>query len=155
MAGSHARPDQLGICAGFASIGYGSASALRGFRMRLRSPRVVPLAAAACLVLSSAGCATVPPTPLSEGSRAALEGIIASVDTRPWSYDGNAVVLLDTAAHGRVTVQLPARWNLCKAPAIDVATLTVGKNARAIGTVDGEGQVVVCLDPADRLVAID
>ena len=55
------------------------------------------------------------------GSQATVDGSIASIDTKPWTYDGSAVVLLDTATQGRVAVQLPARWNLCKAPPVEVA----------------------------------
>lgn len=123
--------------------------------MMPRARHMAPIAAALCLVLALPGCATMPGSPLVEGRRATLDGTIASIDTKPWSYDGNAVVLLDTAAHGRVAVQLPARWNLCKAPAVDVASLAVGRRARAVGTVDGEGGVVVCTSADDRLVATD
>ena len=118
-------------------------------------PSLVPCAAA-CLVLAAAGCASAPsPSALVAGSPATVDGIIASIDTQPWTYDGNAVVLLDTAAHGRVSVQLPARWNLCKAPPVEVAALAVGRRARAVGTVDAGQALVVCERAEDRLVPVD
>jgi hypothetical protein len=107
------------------------------------------------VLITSTGCATTASAPLTEGGRATLIGTIASVDTKPWTYDGNAVVQLDTATHGRVSVQLPARWNLCKAPAVAVDTLVVGRRARASGTANSEGALVVCSSAEDRLVAID
>ena len=76
-------------------------------------PRVVPLA----LGLALAACASTPPasSALRPGAEASIDGTIARVDTAPWAYDGNAHVVVDTAAHGAVTLSLPARWNLCKA----------------------------------------
>lgn len=119
-------------------------------------PRRVVLAATVWLVVSMAGCATTPPaSPLVAGSQATVEGTIASIDTKPWTYDGNAVVLLDTASHGRVSVQLPARWNLCKAAQVDVASLAVGQRARAVGTVTDDGDVVVCERIEHRLGRTD
>ncbi|RZA20504.1 MAG: hypothetical protein EOP93_05650 [Lysobacteraceae bacterium] len=118
-------------------------------------PRHFVLAASACLVLAAAGCATTPASTLAVGSQATIDGTIASIDTKPWTYDGNAVVTLETAAHGRVSVQLPARWNLCKAAAVDVAALAVGRRAQAVGTVTGERGLVVCESAEHRLVALD
>lgn len=88
------------------------------------------------------------------GEQVAIEGTIASIDTTPWQYDGNAVIRIDTADRGRVEVQLPARWNLCVAPPVDVEALAVGMRVRAAGTVGGEGAIVVCQDAAHRLVPL-
>ena len=119
-------------------------------------PRHAVLAATAWLALAATGCATTPSaSALVAGSQATVDGSIASIDTKPWTYDGNAVVLLDTVAHGRVSVQLPARWNLCKAGQVDVASLVVGKRARAIGTVTDDGAVVVCERAEHRLGMLD
>ena len=118
-------------------------------------PFLVPCAAAS-LALAAAGCASAPsPAPLVAGSPATVDGTIASIDTQPWTYDGNAVVLLDTAAHGRVSVQLPARWNLCKAPPVELSALAVGRRARAVGTVGADHALVVCERAQDRLVPVD
>ena len=115
-------------------------------------PRHAVLIAGACLAIAAAGCTTTPSaTALLAGSQATIDGIIASIDTKPWTYDGNAVVLLDTSAHGRVSVQLPARWNLCKAGQVDVAAMTAGRRARAIGTVAEDGSLVVCERAEHRL----
>lgn len=119
-------------------------------------PRHAVLAATAWLALAATGCATMPSaSALVAGSQATVDGSIASIDTKPWTYDGNAVVLLDTVAHGRVSVQLPARWNLCKAGQVDVASLVVGKRARATGTVTEDGAVVVCERVEHRLGTTD
>ncbi len=121
-------------------------------------PRHFVLSAAACLALLSLGCASTnpqPTSPLAEGSQATVDGIIASIDTQPWTYDGNAAVVLESAANGRVSVQLPARWNLCKAAPVDVASLVVGQRAQAIGTVTADGALVVCERAGHRLVPAD
>lgn len=119
-------------------------------------PRHLFLSAAACLSLATFGCAsTQPASELSVGSQAAIDGTIASVDTQPWTYDGNGVVMLETASHGRVSVQLPARWNLCKAPQVDVASLVVGQPAHAVGTVTADGELVVCESADHRLIPAD
>lgn len=116
------------------------------------NPRHAVLAATAFMTLAIAGCATAPSTSaLVAGSQATVDGTIASIDTKPWTYDGSAVVLLDTATHGQVAVQLPARWNLCKAGQVDVAALAVGRRAQAVGTVTEDGAVVVCERVEHRL----
>ncbi len=121
------------------------------------SPKLSCLLTAACIALATVGCAsTVPASALTVGSQATADGTIVSIDTQPWTYDGNAVVLLDTGSSGRVSVQLPARWNLCKAGPVDVTALAVGQRVQAIGTVTAAGELVVCeraehrLAPADR-----
>lgn len=112
--------------------------------------------AAASLVVTIGGCATTPSAPaLVAGGQATIEGTIASVDTQPWTYDGSAVVLLDTATRGRVAVQLPARWNLCKAPQVEVTALAVGQRAQAIGTVTDDLAVVVCERAEHRLEPLE
>jgi len=119
-------------------------------------PRHAALGAAAGMTLIMAGCATAPSVSgLAAGSQVTIDGTIASINTDPWAYDGNALVLLDTATHGRVQVELPARWNLCKAVPVDVAKLAVGRRARAVGTVTDEGGVVVCERAAHRLAPAD
>ncbi|MEN1960031.1 hypothetical protein WCE41_06810 [Luteimonas sp. MJ246] len=107
------------------------------------------------LALASAGCAGVPvPATSSATGAVSVEGAIASIDTRPWTYDGNAVIEVDTADRGRVAVQLPARWNLCQAPSVDMEALAVGMRVSAVGAAAGEGRLVVCQDPSHRLVPL-
>ena len=120
-------------------------------------PRQSLMALIACIAMTTAACTTTPSagSALSAGSQATVDGTIAAIDTQPWTYDGNAIVLLDTAKNGRVSVQLPARWNLCKAGQVDVASLVVGKRARAIGTVTDDGAVVVCERTEHRLGMLD
>lgn len=106
-------------------------------------------------LLAITGCATSSGSSLAAGKEASIEGAIASIDTQPWTYDGNAVIQVDTEQHGRVAVQLPARWNLCKAEPMDVASLSIGMRINAVGTVLEEGGLVVCQDASHRLAPID
>jgi len=107
-----------------------------------------------CLAIAAvSGCAGTPP-PVAVDGRAGMEGRIASIDLQPWTYDGNAVVELDTVAHGTVVVELPARWNLCKAPPVDTDILTVGTRVRAVGALAGERRLVVCGDKAHLLMPV-
>lgn len=114
--------------------------------------------AAPCLAVLAAtlgGCASAPsPSPIATAPGATLEGVIISIDTSPWAYDGNAVIAVDTAATGRASVELPARWNLCQAAPVDVAALAPGMRVRVTGTADGEGALVVCQDRAHEVVPI-
>lgn len=118
--------------------------------MTQRSPGSI----ASCVIgiLLASGCATAPSASTGEGGQASIEGTIAAIDTQPWAYDGNAVIQVDTADRGRVAVQLPARWNLCKAAPVDVAALAVGMRVHATGASGAEGELVVCQDAAHRLV---
>lgn len=111
-----------------------------------------PFAPTALCIALLTGCATASGERPAEGAQASIEGAIASIDTTPWTYDGSAVIRIDTRTRGRVDVRLPARWNLCKAPAVDVEALAVGMRVRAIGTADAQGGLVVCQDAAHRLV---
>lgn len=123
-----------------------------------RRPRHLALATTVCLALAGVGCAAAPVPAASaptEDGQATVEGAIAAIDTRPWAYDGNAVVLLETAAGRQVSVHLPARWNLCKAAPVDVASLAVGRRARAVGTVTAGDVLTVCERAGHRLVLAD
>lgn len=122
--------------------------------MPLRALTHIPrLAAAAAALLTMTSCATAPaPGALVVGQQATIEGKVVSVDTDPWAYDGNAVVAVSTANGATVRVQLPARWNLCKAPPPgDVQALKPGDRVEAAGTVSAPGELVVCEQPQHRL----
>jgi hypothetical protein len=111
-----------------------------------------PLLLATLLALSA--CATAPTQQgaLVVGQQAALEGEVVSVDTNPWAYDGNAVVTISTIEAGTVSVQLPARWNLCKAqPLGDVQALKPRDRVQVVGTATAPNEMVVCGQPEDRL----
>jgi hypothetical protein len=85
-----------------------------------------------------------------------IEGEIVSVGTNPWAYGGNAVVTTSTANAGTVAVQLPARWNLCKAqPPSDVQALKPGDRVQARGTVTTPNEMVVCEQPEHRLRKVE
>lgn len=104
-----------------------------------------------CAGLAAAGCSSVPSGSPAADDQASIVGTIVSIDTRPWTYDGHAVIELDTQAHGRMAVKLPARWNLCRAAPVDVDVLAVGMRVIAVGTVDAGG-MVVCAREEHRLV---
>ncbi len=117
----------------------------------LRIPRLVVVAVA---LIALSACTTTPTKrdALVVGQQAAIEGDVVSVDTSPWAYDGNAVVTLATDAAGTVRVQLPARWNLCKAqPLDDVQALEPQDHVQVVGTVTAPGELVVCAEPGHRL----
>ena len=122
-------------------------------------PRPRALVLASLLVIAASGCATRvastssgAPEALQAGAEASFSGRITAIDTQPWTYDGNAVVQIDTATHGPVAVQLPARWNLCKAAPVDVESLRVGTRVDIAGSVTDDGAVVVCQRATHRLV---
>lgn len=114
------------------------------------------LPGAAALLLALSSCAILPANrPLAAGQSTAFEGRVVSVDTHPWAYDGNAVVAVGTSG-GTVNVQLPARWNLCKAaPPQDVQTLKPGDRVQVVGTATAADEVVVCGQADDRLRKLD
>ena len=120
----------------------------------LRIPRLIVVTAT---LLALSACATAPAGgALVVGQQATIEGGVVSVDTNPWAYDGNAVVTVSTAAAGTVSVQLPARWNLCKAqPLGDVQALKPGDQVQVVGTVTAPGELVVCAQPAHRLRKVE
>lgn len=94
--------------------------------------------------------------PLVAGGQAAIEGDVVRVDTVPWTYDGNAVVTVSTGAHGTLNVQLPARWNLCKAPPLDdVQALKPRDRVKVVGTMVAPGEIVVCEQTTHRLYKVE
>lgn len=117
--------------------------------MRLAAGTALSLALAACVTTTHSGAA------LTVGTQASIEGRVSSIDTAPWAYDGNAVVGVATNAHGVVAVHLPARWNLCRAQAVDVEGLSIGDDVRATGSVGAEGELVVCERPEHRLQKVE
>ncbi|HEY1140341.1 MAG TPA: hypothetical protein VGE88_09070 [Lysobacter sp.] len=118
------------------------------------SPRITT---AALLAIALAGCATRPaPQAWTVGEEATIEGEILAVDTAPWAYDGNAIVRVATVQQGTVQVQLPARWNRCKAePLGDVQSLQPHDRIHASGTVIAPDAVLVCAQPQHHLRKAD
>lgn len=120
----------------------------------LRFPRLL-VAAAALLALSACATATKQGAWVV-GQQATIEGEVVSVDTNPWAYDGNAVVTISTTGAGTVSVQLPARWNLCKAqPPDDVQALKPRDRVQVVGTATAPNEMVVCGQPEHRLRKVE
>ena len=120
------------------------------------APSIRLLAVAAALIALSACAAAPSRDALVVGQQATIEGEVVRVDTDPWAYDGNAVITVSTADAGTISVQLPARWNLCKAqPLGDVQALKPRDRVQVVGTVTAPGEVVVCQQPQDRLLKVE
>lgn len=117
--------------------------------IRLLAPCLLAIALAAC---SSTG----PAAPaLAVGTDVEFEGRLESVDTAPWAYDGNARLVVETLAHGDVAVELPARWNLCKASGIgDAGAFKAGERVGVVGSVTAPGTVTVCEQPTHRITRL-
>ncbi|WP_460758958.1 hypothetical protein [Lysobacter fragariae] len=117
--------------------------------------RSAVLALAITLTIAAlAGCATTQATTaaLVVGQETMFEGEVVGVDTAPWAYDGNASVTVTTPSAATVQVQLPARWNLCKAaPPGDVQALKPHDRVQVAGTVTAPDTVVVCSQPQHHL----
>lgn len=115
------------------------------------------LMTSAATLLALSACSTAPAGhAFIEGQQATIEGSVISVDTAPWAYDGNAVVTLSTTTSQTVHVQLPARWNLCKAPPPDnVQALKPGDRVHAIGTATAPDELVVCEQPQHLLRTLE
>ncbi len=104
-----------------------------------------------------AGCATTAPatTMLKAGQQASIEGRITAIDLTPWTFDGNAVIQIASDVNGPVSVQLPARWNLCKAQPVNTNKLAVGRRVRVLGTVGQAGEIGVCERADDQVQLLD
>jgi hypothetical protein len=122
----------------------------------IRALPVIRLLATLTALAALSGCATpAKDGALSVGQEVTVEGNVVSVNTDPWTYDGNAVVTVSTDA-GSVSVQLPARWNLCKAqPLGDIQGLKPQDRVQVVGTVTAPGEMVVCAQPQHRLTKME
>ena len=125
---------------------------MRTLRIRAIVPSVLALSAALAAVACSTSGEPPPPAPAGD---IAIEGAVVSVDTRPWTYDGHAVVKVDVPGRGPVSVQLPARWNLCQAAQVDVEALAVGMRVQAVGAAAGADALTVCSGTGHRLGPVD
>lgn len=119
--------------------------------------RVARLLSFTAAFLALSACASAPTGgALVVGQEATVEGEIVRVDTTPWTYDGNALITVSTANAGTVNVQLPARWNLCKAQSLgDVQALKPRDRVQVVGTVTAPGEMVVCAEPEHRLRKVE
>ena len=113
---------------------------------------------AACLVALAVlgGCAAAPVgDTFATGQPVAFDGRVVSVDASPWAYDGNAVVVVRDAAGRDVSVQLPARWNLCKAAPVDLQALGPGDRVQVSAEATDARTVVVCAETTHHLRKLD
>ncbi|MDR6841517.1 hypothetical protein [Pseudoxanthomonas sacheonensis] len=123
----------------------------------IRTAPLIRLFALSATLIALSACAVAPARDaLVVGQQATIDGEVVRVDTDPWAYDGNAVITVSSAAAGTVGVQLPARWNLCKAPPLgDVQALKPGDRVQAVGTVTAPGEMLVCERPQHRLRKVE
>ena len=75
----------------------------------VRFAAVAPLAVSLLAALALTACATPEQAAPASMGDTAIEGTVVAIDTVPWTYDGHAVVDVDTGDRGHVAVQLPAR----------------------------------------------
>lgn len=131
-----------------------------------RRPRALRTIAFGLLAAALAACAGTKSThapsssstssALTAGMTATVEGRVSAVDTAPWAYDGNAIVKLESGAHGLVELHFPARWNLCRAGDIgDLQAIAPGTRVRATGTVNTPATLTVCEDASHGLQRLD
>lgn len=116
--------------------------------------------AMACVLLTGiagiAGCAARSGIrPLITDRPVVLDGRVASVDKTPMAYDGDALVVVTTKAHGAVTVHLAARRNLCQAQGLDLLeVLKPGDRLQVEGTATGPADISVCQGASHRLTRL-
>lgn len=114
---------------------------------RHRSPPA-PLALFAA-VLSAGGCAST--LPATNDGDLRFVGRVTAVDMTPWTYDGNAVVSIASDTGGTIAVELPARWNLCRAQAVDAPETLRGQRVRVVARAMAPGRAVVCESAEHRI----
>lgn len=79
----------------------------------------------------------------SQETTTTVSGTVTNVDTSPWAFDGNAIVLVETDQGDSVEVQIPARINLCPAQSAIATDLAVGEMVEVNGTMF-EGAIIPC-----------
>lgn len=118
------------------------------------TPRV-PIAVVAIVVLAACTGPGGPRPSTSTGSEIEFEGRIESIDLAPWAYDGNARLVVRTTSQGELAVELPARWNLCRATGIgEAASFAAGHRVRVAGTMTAPGTVTVCERATHRIARL-
>jgi len=123
----------------------------------MRNCGSIPVGAATMalvIVLAAASCASPQVAHPAASGDVAIEGAVVAIDTRPWAYDGHAVVEVDVDGGGRVALQLPARWNLCQAAPVDLEAMAPGTRVQAVGAAQSEGRLTICSDAGHRLVTL-
>lgn len=92
----------------------------------------------------------------SIGRVATIDGVVMSYDRDPWMVDGDGIMVVDSSAHGRVTVLVPARINLCQARGMDVATSAEpGDRLRVTGEVVGHARISACRSTEHEVARLD
>lgn len=94
--------------------------------------------------------------PLASDRQVVAEGRVMSVDASPMAYDGCALVVLDSASHGPLTVHLHAGANLCRAQDLGLlGELRIGDPLQVEGLATRPADITVCQEPPHRLQRID
>ena len=103
----------------------------------------------AFLALLAVSACSSPPEASGDG---ALLGTVQSVDLTPMTYDGDAVITMETDAGETVLVNVPARMNLCEATGLAlVGELLPGDRIEVMGERREDGSVTPCAQPEHRL----
>lgn len=93
-------------------------------------------------MLVAHGCASTASAP--NGTDLRFEGRVTGVDMTPWTYDGNAVITVAQDGARPVAVELPARWNLCRAQAVQSPETLQGQRVRVVARATEPGRAVAC-----------
>lgn len=105
-----------------------------------------------CTTRATTDGASAPPAAFAIDQEVTIDGRVTSMDMTPWTYDGSAILLVATSAHGPVKVQLPARWNLCRAKGIDTAAaLRPGDRVQVAGIATDTDTLTVCEGAGHRV----
>lgn len=107
--------------------------------------RTVLVGALAVVVLGGCGSESPGAGWPEEGGAVTIQGEVLAVDREPWMVDGDGTLEVETREHGRVTVLVPARINLCQARGMDVATsVEPGDRLRVTGEAMGRLRMSAC-----------
>jgi hypothetical protein len=103
-----------------------------------------------CLALLALAACSSPPE--ASGDPGSVTGTVASVDLTPLSYDGDAVITLETDDGETARVLVAARMNLCAAAGLGlVGDLLPGDRIEVVGEATDEG-VRPCAEAEHRIV---
>lgn len=114
----------------------------------------------ASMILVLGGCGNhggeVPEVELVEGTDVRVEGRVTDVDPTPMAVDGDGLIFVDSELHGAIVVRVPAGERICEAQGLGVfLLLEAGERIRAVGRVNGSGDVTVCASADHSLAKLE